>query len=158
MKFPEYLEELAREHTMVKHKDDECHFSDMTVEYDNKLVRKMHYPMVAVDLDSFGLSGGSGQYFCNAQFNVYFLTHVRDTASGSLIREALQQTREIMTDFIARFSRDKRRLVPVVSRIELAQADGFPIFFKDISLYGWCLSVLCPEPLNDHLCNNHFEK
>ena len=41
MKFPEYLEELAREHTMVKHKDDECHFSDMTVEYDNKLVRKM---------------------------------------------------------------------------------------------------------------------
>ena len=55
MKFPEYLEELAREHSMVKHKDDECHFSDMTVEYDNKLVRKMHYPMVAVDLDSFGL-------------------------------------------------------------------------------------------------------
>lgn len=157
MKFPEYLEKLAEEHSMIKHSDNECHFSDMTIDHANKLSRLMHYPMIAVDMDSFSLSGGSGQYFFNDQFNIYFLTHVRDTCSQIEIHQALHTTREIMTDFIARFSRDKRRQVDAVARIELSQADGIPIFFKDISLYGWCLSVLCPDILNDHLCNNHFE-
>ena len=32
MKFPEYLEKLAKEHSMIKHSDDECHFSDMTID------------------------------------------------------------------------------------------------------------------------------
>lgn len=156
MKFPDYLEELAREHSLVKHSDEECHFSNMTTDHPNKLVRLMHYPMIAVDVDSFSLSGDSGMYLYNDQFNVYFLSHVRDTASVTEIRQVLNLTRQIMTDFIARFSRDKRRQVDAVVRIDLSQADGFPIYFKDIALYGWCLSVLCPETINDHLCNNHF--
>ena len=60
MIFPQYLETLAAEHKLIRHTDVECHFSDMTTDYASKLVRKMHYPMVAVDTEGFSLSGSSG--------------------------------------------------------------------------------------------------
>lgn len=156
MIFTEYLESLAEEHTLIHHSKDECHFSDMTTDYPAKLVRKMNYPLVAVDTEGFSISGGSGQYLIGDQFNIYFLTHVRDTGSYSEIRKAFDLTRQIMIDFIARFSRDKKKMVKAVARIDLAQAEGFPVFFKDMALYGWSLSVLCPQPLNDKLCTNNF--
>lgn len=156
MTFAEYIEQLAKEHIHVRHSSDECHFSDMTTNNANKLVRQMHYPCIAIDTDGFSLLGASDMFLSNDVYNIYFLTHVRDTGSEAEKQQALTITRDIMNDFIGRISNDKRNLNPVVSRIDMTDADGIPIVFKDIALYGWCLTISCPTLIPPHTCNNHF--
>lgn len=156
--FSNYMEELAREHKLVGHSEEECHFSDMASDLAQKLRRKMCYPCVAVDCEGFSVAGTSGNMMLREVYDIYVLAHVRDTGDQAEVRETLVHSREILKDILRRMVRDKARGESPVAFFEAADTEGFPVFFREMALYGWGLSVIVPEMLNTHLCNDHFER
>lgn len=107
--FSNYMEELAREHKLVGHSEEECHFSDMASDLAQKLRRKMCYPCVAVDCEGFSVAGTSGNMMLREVYDIYVLAHVRDTGDQAEVRETLAHSREILKDILRRMVRDKAR-------------------------------------------------
>ena len=155
--FNEYIDGLCREHKLIGHSDKECHFSDLTSDFGNKLKRLMHYPCVSLDTDGFVMESVEGVKYTCDQYNLYFLEHVRDTGDYVSVMQAFAQTRGIMTDFLRRMERDRRALVDPMTHFELAGTQGTRIEFKDAALYGWAVSVLVTTPFIDLLCNENFQ-
>ncbi len=156
--FSDYMEELAREHKKVGHSEEECHFSDMASDLAQKLRRKMCYPCVAVDCEGFAVSGAPGNLMLRNVYDIYVLEHVRDTGDQDELRQTMGRTCVILNDILRRMMRDKERGARPVAFFEVSDAEGFPVVFKEMALYGWGLSVIVPETLNAHLCNDHFER
>ena len=154
--FSQYIEALCREHALIRHTDGECHFSDLTSDFENKVKRLMHYPCVSLDTDGFVFTGGPGNKWMRDQYNLYFLEHIRDTGSYASVMEAFARTRGIMTDFLRRMERDRKACVQPMAAFELVGTEGTRIEFKDAALYGWAVSVLVPTTFNDVLCNENF--
>lgn len=156
--FLNYMESLAAEHKLVGHSGTECHFSDMASDLSQKLRRKMCYPCVAIDCEGFAVKGGPGcRMLCNV-YDIYVLEHVRDTGDQDGLRQTMGRTRVILHDILRRMMRDKERGMRPVAFFEVSDAEGFPVTFKEMALYGWGLSVIVPEALNSHICNDHFER
>lgn len=155
-KFSEYIDALCREHAMVRHSDEECHFSDLSSDFANKLKRIMHFPCVSIDTDGFIVTGTPSNMGIRNAFNIYFLEHVRDTGNHAEVMAVFSRTRVIMFDFLRRMQRDRRNGVAAVAHFELAGTEGTRIEFKDAALYGWALSVLVTAPFNDLLCNDNL--
>ena len=61
MTFSEYIEDLCRRHRLVKHSDDEVHFSDLADDAQNKYAHSMNYPCVVLDEGDFDIRGAEGQ-------------------------------------------------------------------------------------------------
>ena len=59
--FEEYLEELSRQHPVIRHEEkDKCHFSSLAADSQTKFALKMNYPCVVIDSGDFSFSGGIG--------------------------------------------------------------------------------------------------
>lgn len=156
MDFPEYIESLCREHKLVKHSDDECHFSNLVSDFDNKLQRLMHYPCVGIDTDGFSVAGASDNEMAVHEYNLYFLTHVRDHGSLSEKMKAFSTTYAILEDFIGRFKRDAERGVSPMERFSMEGGGASRIEFTDNALYGWVLSINLPKRIFALNCNSNF--
>ncbi len=157
-KFNEYIDELCREHKLIRHSDEACHYSDLTSDFENKLKRVMNYPCVSLDTDGFIMENVGGQKFKRERFNLYFLDHVRDAGNYDEIVKAFNKTGGIMNDFMRRMLRDSKACVEPLAHFELAGSEGVRIEFREAALYGWAVTVLVPTPFNDVLCNNNFKK
>ena len=157
-KFNEYIDELCREHKLIRHADEACHYSDLTSDFENKLKRKMNFPCVSLDTDGFIMENVGGQKFKRERFNLYFLDHVRDAGNYDEIVKAFNKTVVIMEDFLRRMERDKKACVEPLTHFELAGSEGTRIEFREAALYGWAVTVLVATPFNDVLCNNNFKK
>ena len=156
-KFNEYIDELCREHKLIRHADEACHYSDLTSDFENKLKRVMNYPCVSLDTDGFIMENVGGQKFKRERFNLYFLDHVRDAGNYDEIVKAFTKTCVVMEDFLRRMERDKKALVEPLTHFELAGSEGTRIEFREAALYGWAVTVLVPTPFNDVLCNQNFK-
>lgn len=157
-KFNEYIDELCREHKLIRHADEACHYSDLTSDFENKLKRVMNYPCVSLDTDGFIMENVGGQKFKRERFNLYFLDHVRDAGNYKEIVKAFNKTGGIMDDFMRRMLRDCKACVEPLAHFELAGSEGVRIEFREAALYGWAVTVLVTTPFNDVLCNNNFKK
>lgn len=152
-KFSEYIEDLCRKHTAVRHSECECHFSNLLSDFDNKLKRVMHYPCVGIDTEGFRIDGSSGNFLLENAINVYFLDHVSDHGSLSLKMEAFYKTRRIMMDFMRQFMRDKKAGIAPMDRFTPIGNEGTRIEFTDNALYGWVLAINVPEVIYDLDCS-----
>ena len=155
-RFARYIEELCREHKLVKHSDEECHFSSLVSDFDNKLQRKMCYPCVAIDTDGFRIGGSAGNVMQTPQFNMYFLQHVRDHGDLQEKLNAFDSTLTILNDFVARMMRDKMKGREPVARFSMIGAEAYRIEFTDAALYGWGIALELPISFNTLNCNNNF--
>ena len=156
--FSEYIDELCREHELIKHADEACHFSDLTSDFQNRLKRKMNFPCVSLDTDGFSMESIGGVKYKRERFNLYFLDHVRDAGDYAEIVEVFTRTQCIMEDFLRRMERDRKALQNPLTYFELAGTEGVRIEFREAALYGWAISVLVPTPFTDVLCNTNFNK
>lgn len=156
--FNEYIDKLCREHRLIKHSDTECHYSDLTSDFENKLKRKMHFPCVSLDIEGFTIENVSGQKYVRMRYNLYFLNHVRDVGNYDEIVSVFNQTNVIMVDFMRRMERDRKALVDPLTHFELAETEGTRIEFREAALYGWAISVLVSTPFIDLLCNENFNE
>lgn len=156
MTFVEYIENLCKEHALVKHSSTECHFSNLASDFDSKLQRIMHYPCVGIDTDGFEVINESGTNKLSEIYNLYFLSHVRDHGSLAEKLSAFSTNRTILNDFLARFVRDRQAGNAVMADFLPAGAEATRIEFSDAALYGWAISVRIPVTLNYLNCNNNF--
>lgn len=156
--FNEYIDNLCREHELIRHSNEACHFSDLTSDFENKLKRKMNFPCVSLDTDGFIIENVGGQKYKRERFNLYFLNHVRDAGSYDEIVKVFNTTNGIMDDFLRRMERDRKALVDPLTHFEIAGSEGTRIEFREAALYGWAVTVLVATPFNDVLCNHYFEK
>lgn len=156
--FSEYIDDLCREHRLIKHSDSECHYSDLTSDFQNKMKRKMHFPCVSLDTDGFTIESVQGTKYVRERFNLYFLDHVRDAGDYAEIVDTFTRTLCIMNDFLRRFERDRKALRDPLTHFELAGTEGTRIEFREAALYGWAISVLVPTPFIDQLCNENFNE
>lgn len=156
--FNEYIDELCQEHRLIQHSDTECHFSDLTSDFENKLKRLIHYPCVSLDIDSFNIESIEGQKYVHMTYNLYFLNHVKDAGNYAELAYVFNQTYVIMTDFLRRMERDRKALVDPMTHFRLANTIGTRIEFREAALYGWAISVLVSIPFYDLLCNENFMK
>ena len=157
MRFNEYIDSLCREHRLIRHADEACHYSDMTSDFENKLKRKMNFPCVSLDTDGFVIEDVGGVKYKRERFNLYFLDHVRDAGNYDEIAGAFKRTGGIMEDFLRRMERDRKALVDPMTHFTIAGSEGTRIEFREAALYGWCISVLVPTPFIDILCNWNFK-
>ena len=155
--FSEYIDNLCREHKLIRHTDEACHFSDLTSDFENKLKRKMHFPCVSLDTDGFSIENAGGQKYKRERFNLYFLDHVRDAGNYEEIVRVFNRTCGIMEDFLRRMQRDKKALVDPLTHFEITGSEGTRIEFHEAALYGWAVTVLVATPFNDVLCNQNFK-
>ena len=155
--FNEYIDGLCREHAQIQHSDQECHFSDLTSDFQNKIKRQMHFPCVSIDTDGFVIEKVDGTTYIREEYNLYFLDHVRDTGNYAEVMSAFCLTREIMADFLRRMVRDKKACVQPLTHFDIAGTAGTRIEFKDAALYGWAVRVLVPNTFVDLLCNENFK-
>lgn len=154
--FSEYIDELCREHRLIRHSDEECHYSDLTSDFQNRMKRKMHFPCVSLDTDGFSIESVEGAKYVRERFNLYFLEHVRDAGDYAEIVSTFTRTLGIMNDFLRRFERDRKALRDPMTHFELAGAEGTRVEFREAALYGWAVSVLVSIPFIPLLCNENF--
>lgn len=157
MEFPEYIDALCREHKLVGHSDEECHFSNLVSDFDNKLQRIMHYPCVGIDTEGFSVEGSFDNELQHDTYNLYFLTHVRDHGSLEDKLKAFKLTYTIMLDFIGRFKRDAERGISPMERFAMLGSEATRIEFTDNALYGWVLSIPHIKRIFTLNCNENFK-
>lgn len=154
VEFPGYIDKLCREHKWIRHSDNECHFSNLISDFDNKLQRIMNYPCVGIDTDGFYVDGPNELE--THQYNMYFLQHVKDHGDINEKLHAFGLTYQILEDFIARFKRDKMAGLHPVQFFDGNGMEAARIEFADNALYGWVLSIKLPQRISYLNCNNNF--
>ena len=158
MTFSEYLEDLCRRHRLVKHSDDEVHFSDLADDAQNKYAHSMNYPCVVLDEGDFDIRGAEGQPEMVDVCSVLFLTHVRDSADADEVKGAFALTRRICLDFLKKFVRDRKAGTRPLTRFKAVGSQGTRIYLQDAGLYGYILMFEHPEIFIDKDCDNSFEE
>lgn len=156
--FELYIEDLCREHPLIKHGDKgKCHFSALVSESETRHASTMHYPCVVVDIGDFSFGGQPGNELVTTDYSVMFLQRVKDTGNEKEVTAAFSTMRETLIDFVRKFSRDKRRLrFKFLSRFQLAGTEAQRIYLKDGGLYGYMLFFTCVESFTDKDCNEVF--
>lgn len=155
-RFSEYIDELCREHKLIRHSDEACHYSDLTSDFQNRLKRTMHYPCVSLDTDGFAIESVNGSKYVRERFNIYFVDHCRDVGNYKEVTGIFVRMRSIADDFLRRMDRDKHNLVDPLTHFNLEGTEGTRIEFHEAALFGWAVTVLVTTPFNNVLCNNIF--
>ncbi|MEG1860994.1 MAG: hypothetical protein RR206_04815 [Bacteroidaceae bacterium] len=157
--FAQYIEHLATLHPDIRHGEGgKCRFSDFIDTGRSRMASTMHYPCVVVDSGDFAIGGSPGNILLNEEYSVLFLTHVRDTGSNLEITTAFANTRRLLTDFVSKFSRDKRLgRHPFLNRFSLIGIEAHRISMQDSGLYGWALFFSAEVSYHDGNCNATFD-
>lgn len=147
----EYFETLAEKH--LGHTPEECHFSNAAV-FSAKVTRIMKYPCMGVDVDGWTVSGQNGNEFITVLYNMYFLSHVRDTHSLVELEKAFNEN--FLTAM--RVLHDMRELASKndpwtpARYFEFNGSEGARIEFQDAALYGYAVSVVFKIPFDYAFC------
>lgn len=158
MTFTDYIEQLCCEHTAVQHGEGHCHFSALTDDSDTKMAARMHYPCVVLDRGDFVISAETGNMIEYTEYAIHFLDHVSDTGDSRRIMTVMDAMSAVAHDFLKRMLRDKRTgAEAAVRRLDLNEAEGVRVSWRDAALYGWMIIVKVGSPLNDLDCNQAFQ-
>ena len=154
--FEEYLEDLARRHPSIKHEyKNRCHFSYLAEDGQTKHAGTMYYPCVVADSGDFHFTGQPGNVLLNNSFSVLFLQPVSDTGSNKRIRAAFAEMKQVLLDFAAKFTRDKKAMKhSFLNRFSIIGSEGQRIYMQDNSLFGYALLFNAETAFND--TNNVF--
>ncbi len=157
MTFSEYIEQLAREHKAIGHKEGECHFSDLSEDAQNAFSHlRMHYPCVVVDEGGSAFGGSDSQPYLTDYYMVLLVDHVRDTGDANEVRSVFQNMKGVAKDFLKRMVRD-RRTVRLMNRFSLMDVEMERVYLKDAALYGYAVYLRDVSIFTELDCDNAFE-
>lgn len=153
----EYFEQLATEHTMVRHRpEEEPHFACSMDDAATQMARRLHYPAVFLDEGDMVVAGTAGGELLQRQYGLAFATHVQDSGNEAEKETAFRDTETVMCDFLARMTRDKGKGLAPVRRFSPFGAEAHRVELADAGLYGWLLLFTLDTNLSTLNCNEHF--
>lgn len=156
----DYIEQLAREHMMVRHTDESPHFVNLNDDKRNtSLVQELRYPAVYFESTDFQIEASSTSVSRNYTCHIEVLVHVTDTGDYAEVERALSDSSQIITDIFVRMMHDRVGRKPehkwLLSLIPSSPIKILPIQNAENALYG-CLaefSVSLSDCINDSLNN-----
>ena len=156
----DYIEQLAREHMMVRHTDESPHFVNLNDDKRNtSLVQELRYPAVYFESTDFHIEASSTSVSRNYTCHIEVLVHVTDTGDYAEVERALSDSSQIITDIFVRMMHDRVGRKPehkwLLSLSPSSPIKVLPIQNAENALYG-CLaefSVLLSGCINDSLNN-----
>lgn len=156
----DYIEQLAREHMMVRHTDKSPHFVNLNDDKRNtSLVQELRYPAVYFESTDFQIEASSTSVSRNYTCHIEVLVHVTDTGDYAEVERALSDSSQIITDIFVRMMHDRVGRKPKHKWLLLLNPSSpikvLPIQNAENALYG-CLaefSVPLPGCINDSLNN-----
>lgn len=159
MNVRDYFEQLAAEHTLIRHQpESEPHFACSTDDAATLMARRLNYPAVFLDEGDMFVGGTTGNELLQQDYALAFATHVRDSANEKEKAQAFSLTAGLVRDFLARMLRDKRQGIRPVARFEPIGCEAHRVELSDAGLYGWILLFPLLTPLSSLNCNEHFSK
>lgn len=155
----EYFEQLATEHAMVRHRqEEEPHFACSMDDAATLMARRLYYPAIFLQAGDLMITGTAGNEILQRDYALAVVDHVKDNGDEGEKKKAFDRTENILTDILARMIRDKRIGEKTVSRFSPVGCEAHRIENADAALYGWLLLF----PLSSSLCtlndNGHFTK
>ncbi len=157
MTFEKYIEALATEHTLVAHSEAEPHFACSMDNAASLMATKLLYPAIFVDGGDMVSAGEPGNELWLRDYTIAFVQHVTDAGNTGEVNEALQLAEQIMTDFVGRMVRDKRKGVKAVRRFDPLKLEAHRIELSEAGLFGWILIVSMNSPMIFLNCNDNFD-
>ena len=153
----DYFEKLAEE--FLRHSPDECHFSD-ALNYNPKLARLMHYPCMRFDVGNFAMGGQPGSESMTVIYNLYFLSHVRDTHDLEEIDKVFAETYRLALRVIKRMKDAVAENDPSspARYFDFSTVEGERIEFADAGLFGYAVTFAFRLPFDYMACimDNEF--
>lgn len=140
----DYIEQLAREHMMVRHTDESPHFVNLNDDKRNtSLVQELRYPAVYFESTDFQIEASSTSVSRNYTCHLEVLVHVTDTGDYAEVERALSDSSQIITDIFVRMMHDRVRRKPeykwLLSLSPSSPIKVLPIQNAENALYG-CLA------------------
>ena len=140
----DYIEQLAREHMMVRHTDESPHFVNLNDDKRNTaLVQELSYPAVYFESTDFQIEASSTSVSRNYTCHIEVLVHVTDTGDYAEVERALSDSSQIITDIFVRMMHDRVGRKPehkwLLSLSPSSPIKVLPIQNAENALYG-CLA------------------
>lgn len=140
----DYIEQLAREHMMVRHTDESPHFVNLNDDKRNTaLVQELRYPAVYFESTDFQIEASSTSVSRNYTCHIEVLVHVTDTGDYAEVERALSDSSQIITDIFVRMMHDRVGRKPehkwLLSLSPSSPIKVLPIQNAENALYG-CLA------------------
>lgn len=140
----DYIEQLAREHMMVRHTDESPHFVNLNDDKRNTaLVQELSYPAVYFESTDFQIEASSTSVSRNYTCHLEVLVHVTDTGNYAEVERALSDSSQIITDIFVRMMHDRVGRKPehkwLLSLSPSSPIKVLPIQNAENALYG-CLA------------------
>ncbi|WP_293573831.1 hypothetical protein [Prevotella sp.] len=140
----DYIEQLAREHMMVRHTDESPHFVNLNDDKRNTaLVQELSYPAVYFESTDFQIEASSTSVSRNYTCHLEVLVHVTDTGDYAEVERALSDSSQIITDIFVRMMHDRVGRKPehkwLLSLSPSSPIKVLPIQNAENALYG-CLA------------------
>lgn len=140
----DYIEQLAREHMMVRHTDESPHFVNLNDDKRNtSLAQELRYPAVYFESTDFQIEASSTSVSRNYTCHLEVLVHVTDTGDYAEVERALSDSSQIITDIFVRMMHDRVRRKPeykwLLSLSPSSPIKVLPIQNAENALYG-CLA------------------
>lgn len=151
-----YFENLARQHRLVRHSDESCHFSSILDDAQNKYAQKMEYPCVVLEMDDILWGGTLDNTLESETVSVLFVDHVTDAGDYEQVHRVFDLTGTIMRDFLRRMNRDRKRPHSIMARFNPDGAQATRIALESAGLYGWALSFAFSRSFPYLDCNHAF--
>lgn len=140
----DYIEQLAREHMMVRHTDESPHFVNLNDDKRNtSLAQELRYPAVYFESTDFQIEASSTSVSRNYTCHIEVLVHVTDTGDYAEVERALSDSSQIITDIFVRMMHDRVGRKPehkwLLSLSPSSPIKVLPIQNAENALYG-CLA------------------
>ena len=159
MNVRDYFEQLAAEHTLIRHQPtSEPHFACSHAAAATLMARRLNYPAVFLDEGDALVTGSVGNELLQREYSLAFAQHVTDSGDEAEKANAFDLTETVMRDFLARMIRDKRQGVRPMVRFGPIGCEAHRVELADAGLYGWILLFSLLTPLSSLNCNEHFSK
>lgn len=153
----EYFEQLATEHTLVKHSAAEPHFGCSLDDASTLMARRLYYPAVFLAEGDMVVNGSAGNELLNREYSLVFATHVKDSGNETEKASAFDLTETLLRDFLGRMFRDRQKGVSPMVRFSPLGSSAYRVELSEAGLYGWILTFSLSINLSKLNCNQNFE-
>lgn len=156
MTFFEYIENLAKENTDVKHiPDTDIHFISSEAEKHTSLDSVLKYPGIILDRgDGFKYGGSAGAYTKNKDYVLFVVEHVEDTSNYAKINAALDKCESICDYIVNQIASDKRKpeYRTLLGSISIEGIQGEYVQNYDKQEYGVVVTISVEPPYKGINC------
>lgn len=152
--FKDYIENLAKSHSKVKHSDTDIHFAYLNDQKESLLPDQMRYPFVYFGHEGFQVND-AGQMVWDVNLSLF--DHVVDTGNDIEVNTALGTTCQVLIDFLSKMKEDRKSpSYKILRGLDFNEASASPMSNQDDALYGYAISFRIALPWCAKLADGTF--